>query len=92
MNYTKQFRQYQRLQVSVLNTTPAAAYHPIQTLESQQLIHNLLENTGSAESDFQGHIQRTVASIIHTLLYSFYIKDYNNPGLCVVVKFNEEFL
>ncbi|KAJ5890546.1 uncharacterized protein N7473_006774 [Penicillium subrubescens] len=29
MNYTEQFRQHQRLQVSVLNTTAAAAYYPI---------------------------------------------------------------
>jgi hypothetical protein len=91
MNYTEQFRQHQRLQVSVLNATPAAAYLPIQTLESQQLMHDLLENAGGAGTDVQGHFQRAVASIIHTLLYGFRVKGYNDPGLCAVIKFNEEF-
>jgi hypothetical protein len=71
MNYTEQFRQHQRLQVSVLNATLAAAYLPFQTLESQQLMHDLLENAGGAGADVQGPFQRAVASIIHTLLYVF---------------------
>lgn len=91
MNYTEQFRQHQRLQVSVLNATPAAAYLPIQTLESQQLMHDLLEIAGGAGADVQGHFQRAVASIIHTLLYGFRVNDYNDPVLRAVVKFNEEF-
>ncbi|RHZ66349.1 cytochrome P450 [Aspergillus thermomutatus] len=91
MNYTDQFRQHQRLQVSVLNATPAAAYLPFQTLESQQLIHDLLENAGGAGADVQGHFQRAVASIIHALLYGFRVKDYNDPVLRAVVKLNDEF-
>lgn len=91
MNYTEQFRQHQRLQVSVLNATPAAAYLPIQTLESQQLMHDLLENAGGAGTDVQGHFQRAVASIIHILLYGFRVKDYNDPVLRAVVKLNDEF-
>jgi hypothetical protein len=71
MNYTDQFKQHQRLQVSVLNATPAAAYLPFQTLESQQLMHDLLETAGGAGADVQGPFQRAVASIIHTLLYGF---------------------
>ncbi|KAL2824856.1 cytochrome P450 [Aspergillus cavernicola] len=77
MNYTEQFRQYQRLQVS--------------TLESQQLVHDLLENAGGAGADVQRHFQRAVASIIHTLLYGFRVKDYNDPVLRAVVKLNDEF-
>lgn len=91
MNYTDQFRQHQRLQVSVLNATPAAAYLPFQTLESQQLMQDLLENAGGASAEVQGHFQRTVASIIHTLLYGFRVKDPNDPVLRTVVKLNEEF-
>ncbi|KAJ5464568.1 uncharacterized protein N7458_000254 [Penicillium daleae] len=91
MNYTDQFRQHQRLQVSVLNATPAAAYLPIQTLESQQLMHDLLDNAGVPGSYVQGHFRRTVASIIHTLLYGFRVKDYDDPVLRSVVKLNDEF-
>lgn len=91
MNYTDQFRQHQRLQVSVLNATPAAAYLPFQTLESQQLMQDLLENAGGASAEVQGHFQRTVASIIHTLLYGFRVEDFNDPVLRTVVKLNEEF-
>ncbi|KAJ5496752.1 hypothetical protein N7463_008739 [Penicillium fimorum] len=91
MNYTEQFRQHQRLQVSVLNATPAAAYLPLQTLESEQLMHDLLENAGGAGAEVQGHFQRAVASIIHTLLYGFRVKDYNDLVLRTVVKLNDEF-
>ncbi|KAJ5199950.1 hypothetical protein N7491_009252 [Penicillium cf. griseofulvum] len=91
MNYTEQFRQHQRLQVSVLNATPAAAYLPLQTLESQQLLQDLLENAGGAGAEVQGHFQRAVASIIHTLLYGFRVKDYNDPVLRTVVNLNDEF-
>ncbi|OOF92523.1 hypothetical protein ASPCADRAFT_133537 [Aspergillus carbonarius ITEM 5010] len=91
MNYTEQFRHHQRLQVSVLNATPAAAYLPIQALESQQLLHDLLEHAGGAGTDVQAPFQRTTASIIHTLLYGFRIKDPNDPVLRAVVKLNDEF-
>ncbi|KAJ5919759.1 hypothetical protein N7454_009594 [Penicillium verhagenii] len=91
MNYTEQFRQHQKLQVSVLNATPAAAYLPFQTLESQQLMHDLLENAGGAGTDVQGHFQRAIASIIHTLLYGFRVKDPQDPVLRTVVTLNDEF-
>ncbi|RAH78814.1 putative cytochrome P450 [Aspergillus japonicus CBS 114.51] len=91
MNYTDQFRHHQRLQVSVLNATPAAAYLPIQTLESQQLLYDLLQTSASTGIDVQGAFQRTTASIIHTLLYGFRIQDPNDFVLRSVVKLNEEF-
>ncbi|KAH8704129.1 putative cytochrome P450 [Talaromyces proteolyticus] len=91
MNYTVQFRQHQRLQFSVLNATPAAAYLPLQTLESQQLMNDLLKSAGGAGVDVRGHFQRAVASIIHTLLYGFRVKNYNDPMLRAVVKLNDEF-
>lgn len=92
MNYTEQFRQHQRLQVSVLNATPAAAYLPLQTLESQQLMHDLLETAGGGVgADVQGPFQRAVASIIHTLLYGFRVKDSNDPVLRSAIKLNDEF-
>ncbi|PYI16946.1 cytochrome P450 [Aspergillus violaceofuscus CBS 115571] len=91
MNYTDQFRHHQRLQVSVLNATPAAAYLPIQTLESQQLLYDLLQTSASTGIDVQGAFQRTTASIIHTLLYGFRIQDPNDSVLRSVVKLNEEF-
>lgn len=92
VNYTEQFRQHQKLQVSVLNATPAAAYLPFQTLESQQLIHDLLENAGGAGTNVREYFQRTVASIMHTLLYGFRIKDANDPVLRAVIKLNDEFI
>ncbi|KAJ5785189.1 uncharacterized protein N7503_010401 [Penicillium pulvis] len=92
MNYTEQFKHYQGLQVSVLNATPAAAYLPFQTLESQQLLVDLLDTAGGSGSDnIQGTFQRTTASIIHTLLYGFRVKDPNDPILRAVIKLNDEF-
>ncbi|PYI05122.1 putative cytochrome P450 [Aspergillus sclerotiicarbonarius CBS 121057] len=91
MNYTEQFRHHQRLQVSVLNATPAAAYLPVQALESQQLLYDLLQNAGGAGTDVQAPFQRTTASIIHTLLYGYRIQDPKDPVLRAVVKLNDEF-
>ncbi|OJJ42182.1 hypothetical protein ASPZODRAFT_155475 [Penicilliopsis zonata CBS 506.65] len=76
MNYNDQFRQHQRVQISVFNATSSAAYLPFQILESQQLMHDLL---------------RAVASTIHTLLYGFRVKDSNDPMLRALVDLNTEF-
>jgi hypothetical protein len=54
-------------------------------------MHDLLEDAGDAGTDVQGHFQRAVASIIHTLLYGFRVKDDNDPVLRAVVKLNDEF-
>ncbi|KAL3442664.1 cytochrome P450 [Aspergillus insuetus] len=92
MNYTPQFRQHQRLQASVLNTTPAASYLPLQTLESKQLIYDLANHASSpAGTDVQKYFQRTIASIIHTLLYGFRIADPEDTMLHEVSRFNHEF-
>ena len=91
MNYNEQFRRHQRLQVSVLNPTPVAAYLPFQGLESRQLLHDLLSDAGGVSSDVHGHFQRAVASVIHTLLYGFRVLDDKDPVLCTVIRLNEEF-
>lgn len=91
MNYTEQFRRHQKLQVSVLNPTPIAAYIPFQELESRQLLLDLLQNAGKNGSDVHGYFERTVASIIHTLLYGFRIRDAKDPILLATLKLNEEF-
>lgn len=91
MNYTKQFQQHQRLQVSVLNATPAAAYFPFQALESRQLMHDLLTQAGGSGADVRGIFLRAVASTIHSLLYGFRIRELNDPVLRAVVRLNDEF-
>lgn len=91
MNYTEQFRAHQRLQVSVLNPTPVAAYLPFQGLEAKQLLNDLLEQSGGAGNDVHAVFERTVASIIHTLLYGFRIKDQQDPVLTTALHLNEEF-
>ncbi|KAF7911779.1 uncharacterized protein EAE98_011894 [Botrytis deweyae] len=94
MNYTKQFRQHQRLHASVLSATQAAAYHPIHTLESHQLMYDLLSSAGSAGRvgiDVRGLFHRTTASVIFTLLHGFRIKDQNDPMVRAIVEANNEF-
>lgn len=86
MNYNEQLRQHQRLQVSVLNATPAATYLPLGTSESHQLMDDFLKSAGGNGAEVQGPFQRTVASIILTLLYSFRVKDYNDPVLRALLK------
>ncbi|KAL3450431.1 cytochrome P450 [Aspergillus insuetus] len=92
MNYTDQFRAHQRLQAAVLNTTPAASYLPLQTLESHQLLHDLLtQASGPAGADVHPHIERAIASIIHALLYGFRVRDPGDRALTTLIKLNEEF-
>lgn len=90
MNYTDQLKRHQRLQASVLNATPVAAYLPLQEMESRQLLLDLLEHEESGGFDFQGNFQRMVASIMHTLLYGFRIKHSNDPILRDVIRLNDE--
>ncbi|KAL4861487.1 hypothetical protein BDV12DRAFT_64926 [Aspergillus spectabilis] len=92
MNYTDQFRAHQRLQAAVLNTTPAASYLPLQTLESHQLLHDLLtQASGPAGADVHPHIERAIASTIHALLYGFRVRDPGDRALTTAMKLNEEF-
>ncbi|KAL2801525.1 cytochrome P450 [Aspergillus granulosus] len=92
MNYTEQFRAHQRLHASVLSTTPAAAYLPLQMLESQQLLYDLLEHaSGTTGADVHPHIERAIASTIHTLLYGFRVRDPSDPALQMLMRLNEEF-
>lgn len=92
MNYNEQFRRHQKLQVSVLNPTPVSAYLPIQGLESDQLLYDLLQqDTGRVGSDVHGYFERAIASMIHTLLYGFRVYDNNDPVLTAAIKLNEEF-
>ncbi|EPS38818.1 hypothetical protein H072_7435 [Dactylellina haptotyla CBS 200.50] len=92
MNYTDQLRRHQKLQTSVLNPTPVSFYLPFQLLESKQLLLDLLHpGGGNAGRDVHGYFQRTVASIIHTLLYGFRIHSENDPILRTVIQLNDEF-
>ncbi|KAK6535508.1 hypothetical protein TWF694_001963 [Orbilia ellipsospora] len=85
------FQKHQKLQTLVLNPTPVAAYLPFQNLESKQLLHDLSKDAGGYGSDVHRYFQKTVASIIHTLLYGFRIKDDQDPVLREVIQLNEEF-
>lgn len=54
-------------------------------------MQDLLYNGGTTGIDVQIPFQRMVASIIHTLLYGFRVKDYNDPVLRAVFRLNDEF-
>ncbi|KAL3458434.1 cytochrome P450 [Aspergillus heterothallicus] len=92
MNYTEQFRAHQRLQVAVLNPTPAASYLPLQTLESQQLLYDLLEHASAPPGDdVHRYFERAIASTVHTLLYGFRVRDPHDPILKTLTRLNDEF-
>jgi cytochrome P450 len=91
MNYNDQFRSHQRLQVSVLNPTPVANYLPIQKMEARQLLQDLREHGGGSGSDVHLYFQRTIASMIHVLLYGFRVRDLHDPVLVKALHLNEEF-
>ena len=78
--------------MSVLNPTPVAAYIPFQGLEARQLLYDLLQKASDdTGSDVHGYFERTIASIIHTLLYGFRVQDDKDPVLLSALQLNEEF-
>ena len=91
MNYTEQFRHHQRLQALVLAPSRVVEYFPIQVFESKQLLHDRLLHAGNNGAHVHDCFQRTVASIIHTLLYGFRILENDDPVLDAVIQSNAEF-
>ncbi|KAH8890720.1 putative cytochrome P450 [Thozetella sp. PMI_491] len=91
MNYTEEFKRHQRLQISVLNPKMVVSYLPFQELESKQLLHDLLVNTGGAGTSIYKYFARTTASLIYTLFVGHRIRNAEDPLLVSTIKLDEQF-
>lgn len=91
MQYDERFKVHQRLENSVLNPRASAAYRTFQSLESKQLLFDLLHNAGGAGTDVHGYFERTTASIIYGLFYGFRLKDAHEQVLLDALALNEDF-
>ncbi|KAF4506522.1 hypothetical protein G6O67_006599 [Ophiocordyceps sinensis] len=62
--YGPRWRQFRKIQMSLLNSRRCRLYSPLQELESRHLLYNLLST-----DDFEPELYRCSSSLIFTLLY-----------------------
>ncbi|CAI6043611.1 unnamed protein product [Clonostachys chloroleuca] len=91
MDYDERFKSRQRLEATVLGQSAASKYIEFQSLESKQLMYDLLMNAGEKGTDVHGFIERTTASTIFALFYGFRIKDAEAPELVDALLLDQEF-
>ncbi|KAK7753351.1 hypothetical protein SLS62_004641 [Diatrype stigma] len=89
--YDERFRLHQRLETPVLNPRAASAYLPFQTLESSQLLFDLLSDSNDTGIDCHPHLERTTASVIYALFYGYRLKTAFDPVLLAAHAVNHEF-
>ncbi|KAI9172653.1 fungal-specific transcription factor domain-containing protein [Paramyrothecium foliicola] len=91
MDYHERFHMHQKLEGTVLNPNASAKYREFQSLESKQLLFDILKTADGLGSDLRGHIERTVVSTIFALFYGFRIQDDKAPELQDALSLDEEF-
>lgn len=75
--YDERYRLHQRMEAPLLNIRSAASYRPLQDIESQQLLWDVLnewEEFGEKGVDFHHHFERAMASTIYCLNYGYRLK------------------
>jgi cytochrome P450 len=68
------YRLHKRMEAPHLNLRSAKSYHPLQDMESRQLLLDVLreyDEFGSKGVDFHHHIERAMASFIYCLNYGY---------------------
>ncbi|KAI9147097.1 Cytochrome P450 monooxygenase aneD [Paramyrothecium foliicola] len=91
MDYNDRFRLHQRLEGTVLNQTVSAKYRDFQSMESKQLLYDIMQTADGPGSDVRGHIERAIASTVFALFYGFRIQNHLAPELLEVVALDKEF-
>ncbi|KAI1384394.1 putative cytochrome P450 [Hypoxylon trugodes] len=81
MKYTPTWRQVHRINHKILNANATRAYTPYQTLESRQMLVDILNNPG----DHEKHIQRYSNSVTCQMVYGFRTTTFSDPKLQSVV-------
>ncbi|CAG9942497.1 unnamed protein product [Clonostachys rosea f. rosea IK726] len=91
MDYDERFKVRQRLEATVLGQNASSKYLEFQSIESKQLMYDLLMNAGGKGTNIHGFLERTTASTIFALFYGFRIKDSEAPELVNAMQLDDEF-
>lgn len=92
--YDARFKLYQKLQSPVLNDRASNAYLPFQELETRQMLFDITEamsSGGNNAINCHGHMERTTASIIYSLLYGHRVWSADDPILVNCYEVNHKF-
>lgn len=87
MPYGQQWRTHQKMQASCLNIRVSQTYHPLQDLESKQLIYELLST-----NDFASRYHRYTSSLMYALAYGRRCHRGDEPEIQGADQVNENFL
>ncbi|KJZ71168.1 hypothetical protein HIM_09423 [Hirsutella minnesotensis 3608] len=74
--YGPRWRQFHKIQLSLLNSRKSRLYQPVQDLESRQLLYNLLST-----NNFEHQLYRFSSSLIFMLLYGQRFSKGDEPDL-----------
>ncbi|CAI7600135.1 unnamed protein product [Penicillium discolor] len=72
--YNDQYKLHQKMEAPLLNLRASSKYRPLQDLESQQLLWDVLgewDKVGEKGVDFHHHFERAMASTIYCLSYGY---------------------
>ncbi|KAJ5199660.1 Cytochrome P450 [Penicillium cf. griseofulvum] len=72
--YNEQYKLHQKMEAPLLHLRAASNYRPLQDLESQQLLWDVLgewDKFGEKGVDFHHHFERAMASTIYCLNYGY---------------------
>lgn len=79
----QQWRRWRKVLHSALNSTATDQYKPIQSMESRQLLHELLTDP----SQYRTHLERYAASVVVSVTYGRRVTNLANDE---VVDFNRD--
>ncbi|KAI1360873.1 cytochrome P450 family protein [Xylaria arbuscula] len=81
MKYSSTWRQIRRVNHQIMNVVAARAFIPYQTLESRQMLVDMLESP----DNYERHIQRYSNSIACQMTYGFRTTSWTDPKLQSVI-------
>ncbi|KAL4923115.1 cytochrome P450 [Aspergillus undulatus] len=82
--YDERYRLHQRMEAPLLTLRSASRYRPLQDLESQQLLFDVLAEwdlSGERGIDFHHHFERAMASTIYALNYGYRLRTGHEKEL-----------
>ncbi|KAL4971891.1 cytochrome P450 [Aspergillus desertorum] len=92
--YDERYKLHQRMEAPLLALRAASSYRPLQDLESQQLLFDVLgewDKFGEKGIDFHHHFERAMASTIYCLNYGYRLQTGYEKELMDGKKVQAEF-
>ncbi|KAF4344078.1 cytochrome P450 monooxygenase [Fusarium beomiforme] len=92
--YDERYKLHQRMEAPLLSLRSASSYRPLQDLESQQLLFDILNASNKAGDkglDFHHHHERAMASFIYCLIYGYRLITGYEKELANAKKVQAEF-